>query len=456
MQIKESMKNATTDKDRYDACMELYQNYQYFSMDSAFVYMDQATDIAKRLNDPSILIDNLMSRAFLYNFAGMSSKAIEIFESLNPTELSHDLRRTYFYLAFNIYNTLAQSTIPGNIQNEYRSLKNVYRDSAILYSGNDIVLQAERLNDKGHSKEAILMLKDNLPDGLRTNEAGLKYFVLSEIYEKLGDRDKQIRYLAMSSTATVENAVRQYIALRKLAKIMYENGDYDRAYRYIHACLDDAKACNSKLRLMEVSSIIPIIDSAVMKQKQSGRIWLIIALAAISLLVGLLVYMLYRRRKLYERLHMADKIKDEYLNRFMNLCLGYISKMENYRKHLVKVAQKRNFDLLYDTIQSSRYINKEISDFYNSFDEAFLRIYPDFINQINRLLKPDMQISLKDEEHLSTELRICALMKLGITDGAKVQEFLRCSASTVYNYRSTMKNRAINRATFEADIAKIS
>lgn len=454
-QLKESLAAASNDKERYDACMELYQTYQYYSFDSAFVYMDKAIELAGKLNDSEIATDNRMSQAFLYNFAGMSAKALEIFDSIPPQELSENLRRTYYYLGFNIYNTLSQSSISKKVENEYQSMRKVYRDSAIAYSHNDVVLQAERLNDMGKANEAITMLKKNLPDGLRTNEAGLRYFVLSEIYEKQGDKDRQTHYLAMSSTASVENAVRQYIALRKLAMIMYENGDFDRAYRYIHTCLDDAKACNSQLRLMETSAIIPIIDSAVMKQKQDGRLWLFGALIIISLLVAMLLFILIRRRRLYEKLHEADKVKDEYLNRFMNLCLEYIGKMENYRKRLSKVAQKRNFDELYETIQSSRYINKEVADFYTSFDEAFLRIYPDFIEQVNRLLKSDSQIALKPGERLTTELRIFALMKLGITDGAKVQEFLRCSASTVYNYRTTMRNRAINRDTFEAEIAQI-
>lgn len=454
-ELKEALANVRTDRERYNANMDLYQNYQYYSFDSAFVYMDKAIKLADRLNDPEISKDNLMSQAFLYNFAGMSTKAQEILKEMKPDELPPDLRRSYFYLGFNVYNTLSQSSISENLVRDYLTLRNVYRDSAIAYSNNDIVFKAEKLVDQGKSHEAISMLKKNLPDGLRTNEAGLKYFILSEIYEKLGEKDMQTHYLAMSSTSNIENGVRQYIALRKLAMLMYERGDYDRAYRYIHKCLDDAKACNAQLRLMETSSIIPIIDSAVMKQKTNSRIWFCIALIVISLCGALLFLLLIRRRRLYEKLNEADKIKAEYLNRFMNLCLEYISKMENYRRHLCKVAQKRNFDELYDTIQSSRYINKEVSDFYTSFDEAFLKIYPDFIDQVNRLLRPDAQIALKPGERLSTELRIFALMKLGITDSAKVQEFLRCSASTVYNYRTAMRNRAINRDTFEADIARI-
>jgi hypothetical protein len=139
----------------------------------------------------------------------------------------------------------------------------------------------------------------------------------------------------------------------------------------------------------------------------------------------------------------------------MHLCLDYINKMENYRANLNKVARKRNFDELYDTIQSTRYINKEVNEFYNSFDEAFLHIYPNFLKDFNALLRPEAQVTLKKNERLNTELRIYALLKLGISDGTKVQEFLRCSSSTVYNYRTNMRNKAINRDSFEQDVLAI-
>ena len=158
---------------------------------------------------------------------------------------------------------------------------------------------------------------------------------------------------------------------------------------------------------------------------------------------------------LNKQLSLSNKIKEEYITRFMQLCLLYIGKMEDYRKHLSKVAHKHNFDELYDTIQSNLYLNKELETFYNNFDEAFLRLFPNFINDLNALLRSDSQIELKEGKRLNTELRILALMRLGITDSSKVQKFLRCSSSTVYNYRTNMRNKAKKRDTFEEDIMKL-
>lgn len=502
--LKNKLSCSKSPEERYHTNIELYQNYQYFSLDSAFVFIKNAEMIADSMGNDNYIQDVRISHAFLYNFAGMTSEARNIFEDIDISDLSHDLKRNYFYLGFNLYNTLSEQALEPSLCNSYKSKMKLYRDSAITYSTGDLVLESERLSDERRYDEAISMIAHGLPDGLVSNEAGLKYYILSEIYERLGNEEQQTKYLALSSIASIHNSVRQYIALRKLAMILYRNGDTERAYRYIHACLEDAKACNSHERLLETSKILPIIDSSMIDQKQSHRNVLIVTIGIISGLVVLLLigmYILHKRNyilnqtkleqvKTNENLQIVNEqlkraneqltqlnseilqannkqkqlniileetnnIKDVYIKRFMNLCLEYIGKMENYRKHLCKVASKRNFDALYETIQSSRYINKEIADFYANFDDAFLHIYPNFVTDFNKLLKPQSKIVLKKGERLNTELRIYALLKLGITEGGRITEFLRCSASTIYNYRTNMRNKAINRDSFEVDVQSL-
>jgi len=502
--LKNKLSNSRSLDDRYHVNIELYQNYQYFSLDSAFIFIKNAEMIADSIGNEIYIQDVRISHAFLYNFAGMTSEALRIFDDINISNLSDDLKRNYFYLGFNLYNTLSEQALEPSLYNSYKSKMKLYRDSAISYSPEDHVLKSERLSDEQRYDEAISLIARDLPDGLVSNEAGLKYYILSEIYERVGDENQQAKYLALSSIACIHNSVRQYIALRKLAMILYRNGDTERAYRYIHACLEDAKACNSHERLLETSKILPIIDSSMVDQKQSNRNVLVVTLGIISGLVVLLligVYIMHKRnsilyqtklaqiksnenlqivneqfklanerltqlnseilqannnqRRLNTILEETNNVKDVYIKRFMNLCLEYIGKMENYRKHLCKVASKRNFDALYETIQSSRYINKEIADFYANFDDAFLHIYPNFVTDFNKLLKPQSKIVLKNGERLNTELRIYALLKLGITEGGRIQEFLRCSASTIYNYRTNMRNKAINRDSFEADVRSL-
>lgn len=474
--LKENLQKSESKEDRYNAAMDLYRAYQDFSLDTSFVYIKQSLELAAELGEPERIIDTHLSLAFLYNYVGMHYEALEIFKEQDVTGHSDWLRRSHFYLGTNVYRNLSLYTVDEEQKDYFRQQMEICRDSAIAYAPDDVILRAERLSDEGKMSKAIELLSSNLPDGLTTRDAGLKYYILSEIYEKLHQCDAQIKYLAMSSIAGIKNAVREYISLRKLAVLLYEQKDIDRAYTYIHRCIDDANACDARMRMVETSAILSVIDSAVVKQKQDTRNGLLVTASVISLLLILLSVVLValrRKMKLLKnsekelmrvnnqltesnvQLSDADKIKEEYITRFMHLCLDYINKMENYRAYLNKVARKRNFDELYDTIQSTRYINKEVNEFYNSFDEAFLHIYPNFLKDFNALLRPESQISPKSDERLNTELRIYALLKLGISDSTKVQEFLRCSSSTVYNYRTNMRNKAINRDTFEQDVLKI-
>lgn len=481
--LKEHLQQSETKEERYTATMNLYRAYQDFSLDSSLVYIKQSLRLADELGDQERIIDTHLSLAFLYNYVGMHNEALVIFKEQDVTGHSDWLRRSHFYLGTNVYRNLSQYSVDKEQRDYYRHQMEICRDSAIAYAPNDVILRAERLEDSGKMQQAIDLLSTNLPDGLTTREAGLKYYILSEIYEKLHQRDAQIKFLAMSSVAGIRNAVREYIALRKLAVLLYEQGDIDRAYTYIHRSIDDAKACNARMRMVETSAFLSVIDSAVVRQKQDTKNALITTATVISLLLVLLaVVLIMLRRKmgmlqqsniqlkqlnkqileseeyqkvLNSKLGNANKIKEEYITRFMHLCLDYIDKMEKYRVHLNKVARKHNFDELYETIQSTRYINKEVNEFYDSFDEAFLHIYPNFLKDFNALLRPDAQVSPKKDERLNTELRIYALLKLGISDSTKVQEFLRCSSSTVYNYRTSMRNKAINRESFEQDVLRI-
>lgn len=496
-ELKQQLNASPTSEARYDVAMKLYRCYQDYQLDSSLVYIKYATAIADSLGNEERIIDTKLSLAFLYNYAGMRYEALDLFSQQNVDGRSSWLRRSYFYLGKSVYDNLASYTTDSRLREEYLSAMRLWRDSAMVYCPEDLIMQAERLSDQGDHEQALHLLLRDLPDEQTTKEAGLKYFIVAELYEKLGDRESQKKYLAMSQTVGVINAVREYVALRKLAVLVHEDGDTERAYRYIHQCIDDAIECNAKMRLTEATAILSEIDAQVVASDKRTHKLLSTALAIIVVLtISLLFIMNCLRKKmrseqrtrreqerlnaelavananqaeantnlqksnvelrtLNERYEEANAVKKEYITRFMNLCLTYICKMEDYRKTLNKVAGKRNFDELYEIIKSSRYINAEIRDFYDNFDEAFLRIYPDFISGFNRLLRSDAQISLKQGEKMNTELRLYALLKLGISENDKLQEFLRCSSSTVYNYRTNMRNRAINRDTFERDVLSL-
>ena len=187
--LKEHLQKSETKEDRYNTTMDLYRAYQDFSLDSSLVYIKQSLKLADELGNQERIIDTHLSLAFLYNYVGMHNEALKIFKEQDVTGHSDWLRRSHFYLGTNVYRNLSEYSVDEEQKDYYRHQMEICRDSAIAYAPNDVILRAERLEDSGKMQEAIELLSTNLPDGLTTREAGLKYYILSEIYEKLHQRD---------------------------------------------------------------------------------------------------------------------------------------------------------------------------------------------------------------------------------------------------------------------------
>ena len=154
-------------------------------------------------------------------------------------------------------------------------------------------------------------------------------------------------------------------------------------------------------------------------------------------------------------LYENNLAKESYIAEFFDVCFHYIDKVEQMQKSLYKLAVSRSFAALTRRLQSDEMVSEETSGLYQRFDSIFLKLYPTFVDDLNRLLRDEEKIKLHPGVLLTRELRIYALMRLGITDSGKIAVFLRCSTSTVYNYRTRMRNRALDREHFEENIMKI-
>ena len=149
-------------------------------------------------------------------------------------------------------------------------------------------------------------------------------------------------------------------------------------------------------------------------------------------------------------------LKEEYIGRYMDQCSVYLEKMDNYRRSLGKIAATGNVEELYKNIKSSKFIEVELKEFYTNFDNTFLQMFPTFVEDFNALLTNDERISLKTGERMNTELRIFALIRLGISDSVKIAQFLRYSVTTIYNYRTKVRNKAASdRNLLEQEVMKI-
>ena len=309
-------------------------------------------------------------------------------------------------------------------------------------------------------------------------------------YSQMGDKDKQMQYLIKSAESDLEGCIRENTSLRAIADRLFDEGDIDRAYRYMRVAVDDANFYGTRLRNIQSSRIVPkILNAYQTKQERNHRnmMWLlgIISLIALLLVVGVIaIYQLLKRyRRLNEQkkaineqlrqvnaqlgdtveqlhetnglLREREKIKEEYIARFLTLSSRFIDRGEEQRKALYRLYRDRKTEELARELKSTHSGNENAQLFYENFDNAFLNIYPTFVDEVNKLLQEDGKIEVKQGKRLTTESRVLALIRIGITDNQSIANILRASLTTIYTYRSKLKARALKKDDFEAQVKAI-
>ena len=290
----------------------------------------------------------------------------------------------------------------------------------------------------------------------------------AQIYHKIGDKQQEKHYLLISALADLRNSSREYIALRELAILLYEEGNIDHAYRYMQCAMEDALEASERVRSIEMNTVFPVVEQAYLQQVHRRQYWMLTGIiSSLVLLIVLIIFFLYVTQKgkqlsiLNERLENnnaelreSNRIKDAYVGRYMETTSLLIDRFDNYRKQLKLLAHKQQFEQLTDIVDSQRFTQDQLNAFYADFDEAFLELFPNFVNDVKSLLVPEADIRIKDGERLNTDLRVLALIRLGITDSKQIANFLRHSLSTIYNSRTRMRNLYKGeREQFEKNIA---
>ena len=436
--------------------------YSDFNMDSALFYSSKAASAALTEKESQ---KSALQLAGLYNSSLMMYKeALEIFNEINPDIADKSTRRDYFILGVQIFRNLELNAADKSLGEKYANIKRAFRDSVLRISPNEKFIYANELLESGKPNEVIRLFEEELTKKDYNPANGAMYHLIANVYHHLNDKEKEELYLTLAARTDIENGVREYKALPQLALLLYEKGDINRAYRYMQRSLEDAKSSNARVRLFDMTDTLSVISDTYSSQlKSSRRNLMILLIAACILLViaGISLYYARQRNRLLqearceleksnEKLKQTSDIKEKYVRRFMNLSREYLEILDNYRARLFKIGANRNFDSLFSAIKSSEVIENTTSTFYENFDKAFLDIYPDFLDEFNQLLLPDERIRQKQEGRLNTELRIFALMKLGIIESAEIAKFLHCSQSTVYNYRTRFRGKALDKAAFDS------
>lgn len=493
---KKALQQSISDEDRFFILGTLLEEYRSFNTDSALHIAQERVQIANRLGDRRYIDDAIMNRADILGMIGMYKEVMDLMQNIHTDQLQEDLYPYYYHIYRTVYGLMADYAVTENETKLYSAITDRYRDSLLLVNKDNLLIytliRSDKHNVHNEYDKAIRLLTDYLnQQSDYEHDVAICAYTLSESYRLKGEIEKEKEYLIVSAIADMKTAVREYISLRKLAVLLYQEGDIERAYSYVKICMEDAEACNARLRKLEILEIFPIINDAYQQKaekQQTQMKWALISISQLSIFLLLAIFYVYKQMKkvsaarravinvnerlkeLNEELHLSNSrlkeanhsiaensyLKEEYIGRYMDQCSVYLEKMDNYRRSLGKIAATGNVEELYKNIKSSKFIDGELKDFYANFDNTFLLLFPTFVEDFNALLSDDEQISLKPNERMNTELRIFALIRLGITDSVKIAQFLRYSITTIYNYRTKVRNKAAgDRDKLEQEVMKI-
>jgi hypothetical protein len=487
--LKKHLHHASSDEEKYNLLGNLLQEYRSYQMDSALRITNERIAIAEKQQTKATIITAQMNLSEIMSVMGMYSEAFDMLKKLDRKAFDKGQLIYYYHIHHSIYSLMENYSVFEEERAQYQKLLHQYKDS-ILHSipPEDMgyaMVKSNQLLNMGMYQEALAVAQECYRSfGNDDRTVAMIAYVLSDIYEHTGETLLEKKYLAISSIYDLRAGTKEYIALRKLAILLYEENNIDRAYNYLKCSMEDALFCNARFRFYEISQVLPIINATYdleMKDKRNRLLSLLLVISVLScVLAGALLYIYKQlktlskvRKSLKEinenlksmnenlntvnnKLSEANHVKEEYIGYLFNMCSSYINKLEDFRVKVNRKLKTGQTDDLYKITGSSSLIADEMKEFNKNFDTVFLSLYPNFIPEFNSLLQDDEQIALKEGELLTPELRIFALVRLGINDSVKIASFLHYSVQTVYNYRLKIRNKAVvPKEDFPAAIGQI-
>lgn len=468
-------RSATTDSDRYNTLRTLYKEYRNFRIDSAINIANERLAIARGMHNESKIASATLNLAESYVKTGLADKALSILDTLNRESLE-DYHRKYLNSVYkNAYLLLSKTeTIPAERMKAMEKVRE-FREKSLKESPDSsrayYTIQAEKYLDAGMFADAVAKIEkaDKLFDF--SNDAAMQY-TMGEIFLAAGMRQKAIEALSKAAAIDLSSGTKEYQALILLASILFEEGDVERAFVYINCALDDIHFSNANFRNPELMKSMPVIDKAFHAYEQKNRrlttsfLWIagVMVMLLIIFLILLLKTLKSNRRVLAtnseinkclrqrnQELEEAGQMKLKSINALIMSNARYISRLKDYRKTVYRFMKAGQYEKAIEALKSNRNDSKDIDAFHEMFDELFLSIFPDFLEGVNRLLKEPLE--LKDSNRLTPELRIIALMRLGLSSTDEIAGILHYTPQSVYNLRSTIRSMSrLPRDEFEAAI----
>ena len=490
--IKQGAKYVTSNEDKLKLYEQLANDYKAYEYDSAMTYVNKGLILAQKSNNIFFNKRFQLSQTRLLITRGFYAEAKEILQKIEPKEEPRDYQFLYYYTMYGLYNNWSTYCENNEFSKNYDLKKVEYlkkaielspkKDAFYYYLMGELYYFSNHPNNNKtiqYYKKALSMEKSN------SRLHAMTAFALSEVYQKANNLELMEHYLLVAAISDITSATKENVALQDIALFIYKHKtrSLNKAQEYINLSLEDAYAYNNRLRRIEISSKLQMITNAYTDDiKTTNRLLNIALLVIILLLLGVGISSLFIRKKnrllkqkkdeisatsdkmekLNGQLHLInDELKDTNQKRerlvkvYIDLCYKNIERNQKLRTLAVRKIKANQSKELLSLLSSSSSTEKENKEFLTEFDKAFLSLYPTFVNELNQQLTKSAHIQLKENEEMPPILRVCALLRLGITESSKIAGILSYSPQTVYNYRSILKNNAIDKEHFEENVLKL-
>ena len=470
---------------------QLYEEYYVYKFDSAIVYNEKSIQLAQELSDTYHEHLSLLQKSELLALGGRYLESMDNLRHIDTTRMERPLLFKYHITSHTLNTYLAEYGNEASYRQEYERQKVEHLHRAMTYMDDDT---PNALYYKG---EYYLLVERDDEQALQYYQAqvdrgspiarfdAMTYFAMAQIYLRRGDKERHEEYLIRSCLVDIDNQVKENMALSTLATHLFQKDadNVERAERYIRASLEDANFYDSRLRIIESSrfftDILPTYQLLLQKQSRKQQATLFsISVLAVCLIFGIFFYVKQNRQLAGKRNEMAQSNdtllslngklrtlnaqlldtnhKRERLAKiYIDLCADYISRLKSYQSLVKRKIKANQAGDLVNTVSSAKLSEQDAASFLIQFDKAFIDLYPTFTTEFNKLLREDGQVSVPQGYVLTTELRIFALIRLGIKESSEIALLLFLSPQTVYNYRSMVKARALRRDTFEDEVRQL-
>lgn len=453
---------------QFDLNTKIYHEYKSFIYDSAFRYALELQALAREMGDPVSVMQSKIDLGFILVSAGLFNETLDTLQSISAAELPDSLKPDFYFLIGRTCYDLSEFNRDDFYSSRYINRGNRYMDSALMYLPENEQrylmvrgLKNLHLGEWKIAQESYEALIENYR--LSDSRLAVVASTLSFIYDNTGQHEKAKVLLITAAMADIRSSKKETVAIMNLAKMLFQEGDIEKSYAYIKIAMQDANFYGANHRKIQVASVFPVIEGKRLSMVESRRNALMVYATGITLLIlfmiafGIVVYKQFRKlqaakklisesnQRLIETNHQlvdSTKIKEEYVTYYFNATAGYISRLENLKKTLeMKLMTKRTEDLRF--VVNSINIKKEREDLYHNFDKAFLKLFPDFVTVFQSLFREEDRVQLREGQLLNTELRIFALMRMGINDTEKISRILDYSVNTIYTYKARIRRKSI-------------